>query len=222
MKKVIFWLVVLGIVILFGMTVMSDLGSNSSVSKSQVKVDAGILKVRDTDWHSGDGKDAKLVLIEYADFQCPACGYYHPIVKKLISDFPKDLTVVYRNFPLVTIHPNAMAAAIAAEAAGRQGKFWEMHDLLFEKQSEWSSLNGTFDKFVSYAESLNLDTAKFKADLDLPELKEKVKKSLAEGEALGVDATPTFYLNGEKLENVGSYEQFKDLVQKEISKNKKP
>lgn len=85
-------------------------------------------------------REAKAVLIEYSDFQCPACQVYYPVVKQLTEELGNEILVVYRHFPLTTIHPNALPAAKAAEAAGKQGKFWEMHDMLFDKQSEWSAL----------------------------------------------------------------------------------
>jgi protein-disulfide isomerase len=77
-------------------------------------------------------------LIEYSDFQCPACGFYFPLLKKLEEEFGENIAIVYRHFPLSSVHPNAKFAAYAAEAAGKQGKFWEMHDLIFTNQSEWS------------------------------------------------------------------------------------
>ena len=85
-------------------------------------------------------EEAGVVLIEYSDFQCPACGSYYPIVKALSEEFPEELLIVYRHYPLTNIHPNAFSAAKASEAAANQGKFWEMHDMLFERQAEWANL----------------------------------------------------------------------------------
>jgi len=92
------------------------------------------------DDHYKGNPDAQVVLIEYSDFQCPACRAYIPIITSLIEQFPDDLVVVYRHFPLQSVHANARAAAEASEAAAKQGKFWEFHDILFDKQTEWSRL----------------------------------------------------------------------------------
>src|SRR6185369_17631925 len=112
-----------------------------------------------SEWSKGP-KDAKVTLIEYGDFQCPACGTYYPMVKKINEEYGDKVLFVFRNFPLYTIHPNAGISAQAAEAAGLQGKYWEMYDLLFQKQDEWSSSNpakAVEEHFNGYAQSLGLD-----------------------------------------------------------------
>src|SRR3989344_7541669 len=106
---------------------------------------AGKIEVTDKDWVRGK-MDAPITVVEYGDFQCPACGAYYPVLKKLEGEFHDSLRVVYREFPLTTIHANAWGAAVAAEAAGKQGKFWEMHDALFEDQKVWTD-TGKFDVY---------------------------------------------------------------------------
>ncbi|MBI5452425.1 thioredoxin domain-containing protein, partial [Candidatus Gottesmanbacteria bacterium] len=162
-------------------------------------------------------KDAKAVLVEYSDFQCPACAFYYSMVNSLEREIGKKMLFVYRHYPL-TQHKNARLAAAAAEAAGLQGKFWEMHALLFENQKIWSDTDDARKIFTDYAKSLTLDMMKFEKDLDLQEVKDKVENDLKSGQALGVDATPTFYLNGKKLSNIESYEQFKQIIEKEAEK----
>ncbi|MEX0933671.1 MAG: thioredoxin domain-containing protein [Candidatus Paceibacterota bacterium] len=177
---------------------------------------ASLLEVKDNDWTTGS-PGAPITLIEYSDLQCPACGAYHPILKQLIEEFGSDITFVYRHFPLRQIHPNADLAARATEAAGAQGKFWEMHDMLFENQRSWSNDRDTKELFVSYAESLGLGVDQFKSDLASKGVKAKVDANYKSGLGLGVNATPTFFLNGQKLQNPRSHEEFKTIIQNAIS-----
>ena len=172
------------------------------------------LEVSDDEWIKGSAT-ARATLVEYSDFQCPACGAYYPVVKSLLEEYPDDLRVVYRHFPLTSIHPSALPAALATEAAGKQGGFWEMHDMLFEKQEEWSG-GGAREKFVEYAEEIGLDTAKFEEAMDLPETKEAVSKDMITGNSLKIRGTPTFFLNGQKLENPAGLEPFRALIEAEI------
>ena len=114
---------------------------------------------------------------------------------------------------------NAEAAARAAEAAGKQGKFWEMHDLLFDLQDEWSQEKNAKDKFLEYAQSLDLDLDQFEADIDSKEVKDKVTQDYQSGLRLGVNSTPTFFLNGLKLQNPETYEEFKNLIESSIEQS---
>lgn len=163
------------------------------------------------DWKRGN-ENAKVVLIEYSDFQCPACASYYPLVKALHDEFSDSLLVVYRHFPLSQIHTNADPAARAAEAAGKQGKFWEMHDLLFERQKEWSSDRNASGTFAAYAGMLGLDTNRFISDFNSPEVIERVRSDYQGGFRAGIAGTPTFFLNGKKIQNPRSYDEFKKII----------
>lgn len=145
--------------------------------------------------------DSKVILIEYGDFQCPSCGGAHPQIKEITEEYSDRILFIFRNFPLTSIHPNARAAAAAAEAAGLQGKYWEMHNLVFESQDDWGNLNTSqrTETFRSYAQSLNLDTEKFMTDVASENVNRKISFDQALGKKAGASATPTFYLNGEKL-----------------------
>ena len=150
-----------------------------------------------------EGKtDSKVVLIEYGDYQCPSCGSAYPNVNTLMNEYSDRVALIFRNFPLTSIHPNAKVAAASAEAAGLQGKYWEMHNVLYENQKSWETLDATkrVDAFVGYANQLGLDTAKFKTDLSSTDINKKITYDMTLGKANGVDATPTFFLNGEKLD----------------------
>lgn len=146
--------------------------------------------------------DSKVVLIEYGDFQCPSCAGAHPTIKSILEEYQDKILFVFRNFPITSIHPNAKAAAAAAEAAGLQDKYWEMHDLIFESQNSWKDLSSSerTDKFKSYAEQLGLDVDRFTTDLSSADINKKLAYDMALAKKVGVSATPTFILNGNQLD----------------------
>ena len=146
--------------------------------------------------------DSKVMLVEYGDFQCPGCGAAYPTLKALSEKYQGQIAFVFRNFPLTTIHPNARAAAAVAEAAGLQGKYWEMHNKLYETQSSWENLSGAerTDFFAGYASDLGLNVDTFKADLAGANVNQKISFDQAVGKKANVNATPTIYLNGKQIE----------------------
>lgn len=162
-------------------------------------------------------KNAKTVLIEYSDFQCPACASYYPIVKRVMEEFNDGVVFVYRHFPL-SQHKNAELAAVSAESAGRQGKFWEMHDAIFSNQKEWSENSNAKELFVKYAGDIGLNIEQLRLDIESKELKDKVKRDLNSGISAGVNSTPTFFLNAKKISPT-SYEDFKTIIEQSISGN---
>ena len=165
-----------------------------------------------------------VVLVEYGDFQCPACGGYHPIIKQVVDKYQNDIKFQFRNFPLQQIHQNARAAARTAEAAGKQGKYWEMHNLLYEQQQSWENSTAVNTIFEGYASQLGLDLAKFKTDFASTAVNETINADFAEGTRLGVDSTPTFFLQGKKLDNpprdVEGWSKLLDQAIKDASTNK--
>ncbi len=157
-----------------------------------------------------------VLIVEYSDFQCPACRSYYPIVRQLVEEYKTQVTFVYRHFPLISIHGNAEFAARASEAAALQGKFWEMHDLLFEKQNEWASVADIEPLFISYATLIGIDAEKFRADWVSKGVKDIVKASRLHSLKEGLQGTPTFFVNGQKIENPNSLEQFKAVINSAI------
>lgn len=151
--------------------------------------------------HVFGNRDSKVVLVEYGDFQCPGCGAAHPIVKPLSEKYQDQMAFVFRNFPLPSLHPNAKAAAAAAEAAGLQGKYWEMHNKLYENQSAWEGLASDVrtDFFASYARELGLDDTQFKQDMSSAAVRKKLDYDRALANKVNVTQTPTFFLNGENI-----------------------
>jgi protein-disulfide isomerase len=161
---------------------------------------------------------AKVKLIEYADFQCPACKAAEPMVKQLQSDFGDQIQIIYRYFPLKNIHKNAIVAAEAAEAAGKQNQFWGMHDLLFANQAAWADSNTPQDYFVQYAQSLGLNQDQFIQDLHSQAIADKINASYDRALDLGLNGTPTFFLNGNQIATPSAYDQFKQMIQDELDK----
>ncbi len=162
--------------------------------------------------------DSQVTLVEYADFECPACGAIYPTVKKLESDYGDRVRFVYRNFPIPG-HANGVPAAFAAGAAGLQGKFFEMAGLLFTNQETWSTMDsGTLVKtFDGYAQSLGLNLDNFHADFNADVVKAKVDKDAQSGAKAGVDSTPTFFLNGVLIQS-RTYDEFKRELDKVLGK----
>lgn len=183
--------------------------------KTPTGINAPILPPAAAAWMLGK-ETAKAELVEYGDFQCPACAAYYPLVKQLAADFPDNLKISYAHFPLINFHQNALPAAYAAEAAGRQGKFWDMADLLFERQSEWSPVANPISIFQGYAGEIGLNAVRFAADSSSPEVKEKVEAQRQAALNAKLTGTPTFFLNGKKIENPRSYQEFKTLIEKTI------
>lgn len=166
--------------------------------------------------HTQGPTTAKATLVEFADFQCPACAAYFPLVERLKQDFPNDLRVVYRYFPLRQIHFQAQNSAQAAEAAGAQGKFWEMYSQLYTNQEAWANTAG-MEPFNKYATAIGLDMTKFTADSTSKATKDRINVDSEYGISIGINGTPTFYLNGKKIVNPQGYDQFKALVQAAIT-----
>jgi len=141
---------------------------------------------------------ANVKVVEFSDFQCPACRTVQPLTKSTIEKFGDQIQFVYRHYPLLNIHPNAQLAAQAAEVAGVNGKFWPMHDLLFERQDEWENLSGQElkDKFADYAYQLQIDKTEFLKRIESEDIKQKVTSDLSLANKLKIQGTPTFFVNG--------------------------
>ncbi len=171
--------------------------------------------IRDNSHKTGSGA---IQMVEFGDYQCPACGAAHPNIQQLLKDYSGKITFYFRNFPLTQLHQNALAGAEAAEAAGDQGKYWEMHDKLYETQKDWSELSDPTDKLVSYAKDLGLDTDKFKKALSEKQFQSVIDQDLADGTAMNIQGTPTFYFNGTLYSGSSSYAALRDQVESILAK----
>ncbi len=182
----------------------SSAGGSSQTQASEHKVGAG---------------NKGVVILEYGDFQCPACKSFYPLVQQIKQEYGDDITVQFRHFPLTQIHPNAMISSRAAEAAGKQGKFFEMHDLLYENQDSWGPESNPTVTFEGYATQLGLNIEQFKADMSSADVASTINADLKAGQQAGVSSTPTFLINGRKLDkNPASLDEFKQLIDEEIAK----
>jgi protein-disulfide isomerase len=171
---------------------LTGAGSGTPTADS-TKADASKL-VHDNSHKTGTGS---VQLVEFGDYQCPSCGAAHPIVQELQKEYEGKITFIFRNFPL-PMHQNAIPAAEAAEAAGDQGKYWEMHKKLFESQTQWENTTNPVETFAGYAQELGLNVDQFKKDLTDHKFRDFINADKADGEALNITGTPTFYINGQK------------------------
>ena len=157
--------------------------------------------------------EAKVTIVKYSDYQCPACAVYYGYEKQLKEHFGDDLKIIGKHFPL-NIHPYAHVAARSAEAARKQGKYAEMNDLIFTGQARWSQENAEAI-FIEYARSLDMDMEQFKFDMNSADMNRIVRADIREGREREVNSTPTFFINGDKIApNPRSYEDFRELVEK--------
>lgn len=162
--------------------------------------------------------EEKLKVVEFADFQCPACAVAYPVMKKLQKEYGDRVTFVYRNFPLSSIHGNALISAQAAEAAGKQGKFYEMHDMLFENQADWSDLSNPIDVFAGYAKNIGLDVEKWKTDTYSAEVKSIISNDTNDGEAVGVVSTPTFFIGTDTTIRLASEQSLRQAIEDHLNR----
>jgi protein-disulfide isomerase len=142
---------------------------------------------------------APVTVEEFGDYQCPPCGLLYPELEKIKSDYGDRVRLIFRHYPLVRIHPNALAAAHAAEAAGLQGKFWEMHDQLYRGQNSWQHSSDARTNFAAYARSIGLDAERFARDMNGDEADKRIVADHERARSLGVDSTPVIFVNGRKL-----------------------
>lgn len=165
------------------------------------------------------GENKKVTLLEYGDYQCPACGQYYPIVKQVVEEYKDTVSFQFRNLPLTQIHPNAFSAARAAEAADKQGKFWEMHDMLYQNQEAWSEGSDPMSVFEDYAGALKLDVGKFKTDYMGKAVSGPINADIAAFKKTGATMqTPTFFIDGKRVETKADPEVFAKLLDAALAK----
>jgi protein-disulfide isomerase len=208
-----FWGVLVVIVLIFvGVLVFNNNGKNNTNNSS-----SGSGKL--SEHIEGEGQSG-VTLVEYGDYECPYCEEYYPIVKQVQQEFNTQIYFQFRNFPLVSIHQNAFAGARAAEAAALQGKFWEMHDALYDSSDwqVWSTSSNPTPYFNQYAQELGLNVSKFKTDFAGTQVDDTVTADMNEGNKLGIDGTPTFYLDGKQISPQPTVASFESFIKPEITK----
>jgi len=173
------------------------------------------LPVRKDNHRQGSGN--AVTMLVFSDFQCPSCRSAASELTRITKDFDGKVTLVFKHFPL-SQHSNAMVAAEAAEAAGAQGHFWEMHDLLFKKQSVWESSSRPNDYFIDYARQLGLDIKQFQSDIKSKKFKGTIERDLADGQQLEVGFTPVIYINGHPLPGIPNHQNLKKAIEMELAR----
>jgi len=168
--------------------------------------------------HSRGPENAAITLVEFGDYQCPSCGAYHPVVKEILNRYPTQVRFEFHHFPLVSIHPNAMAAHKAAEAAGEQGHYWEMHDALFDYQAQWSNKPDPKPIFAAIANQIGINGAILLQSMDNPKFQERILKDVQAGDRAFVQAVPTFFINREPVHPKLGVQDFIDLIEANLKK----
>lgn len=201
-------------VVIVAVTVFAGMSSSGTIAPGS-GFTATVTSAITAEDHTFGNKDAKVTVVEYGDFQCPACAAYESVMQQLKKEYGSEVLFVFRHFPLSQIHPNALISSQAAEAAGLQGKFWEMYDLLYQKQGEWSdvSTDTVVSKyFAGYAQSLGLDVQKFSTDITSATVKQRVQTDVTSANAADVNHTPTFFVNLAQIKNPNNLEEFKAII----------
>jgi protein-disulfide isomerase len=199
------------IVLIFaGIMVFGSKDSNKSGSSSSGGAQAS--------QHVKGAGTTGVTLVEYGDFQCPYCGQYFPIVEQVVSEYGDKIKFQFRNFPLQNAHPNAFAAARAAEAAGMQGKFFEMYSVLYQNQQQWAGASDPIPIFQLYAKQIGLNTTQFKQDYSSSKVNDTINADMAAGNKLNIQGTPTFFIDGKQVQVNQDVESFKKVLDAEITK----
>jgi protein-disulfide isomerase len=216
MKKKLPSIIIIGlIVVVVGFIIYAMLKPDSQTSNGRPKVAADPAKLSEGNFQGP--ADAKVTLSEFGDYQCPACGKYYPELKNnILPPYQGRIKFVFLNYPL-PIHQNAVPAAQAAEAAGLQGKFWEMHDLLYEKQDDWVKQSNPQAKFESYAKGLGLNPEQFKQDYASQKIKDLINNQAALGDAFNIPGTPTFFVNGKQVDTSSGSDSIKQAIDKALA-----
>ena len=200
-------------------------GTSSSNNASSTFVSTTAPAITAKDWSEGN-PNAKVTLMEYGDFECPACGAYYPLVEQLVQNYSSTVRFIFRNFPLYTIHPLAGIGAQAAEAAGFEGgvaKYWAMNNLLYTKQSEWAAdttvapAEVVTKYFDGYAQSIGLNVAQFNTDINATSVVNKIQTDVNGGNAASIDHTPTFFINLKQIPNPTSLAGFEATLDAAVS-----
>ncbi|QSR89366.1 thioredoxin domain-containing protein [Methylacidiphilum caldifontis] len=182
---------------------------------------AKILRPLSIDWIQGE-PNAAVIIIEYLDLECPVCAAYYPLLQELKKKYGDKISWIMRHNPSIS-HPEAFPASMAAEAAGRQGKFWDMVSLLLKNQKEWSFKSSCTEWFIHYAQELGLNVEQFKKDLQGVEgipLRKRILADCLSAIRVGVDGNPSFFINGEKITNPSNLQEFSTLIEAELIKKK--
>lgn len=209
-----FWGIIIAIVVIFfGVIALTGNKDDSSSKGSTAQATQNIK----------GNTQAAVTLTEYGDFQCPYCFQYEPTVSQVVQKFQNDIKFQFQHFPITSAHPNAFAAARAAEAAAQQKKFWEMHDQLYSNTnwSEWTKASNPNPFFEQYAKQIGLNVTQYKKDFSSSAVNSAINADVAAANKAGVTGTPTFFINGKKIEVSNTVESFEKQINDALAKTSK-
>jgi protein-disulfide isomerase len=215
--KLIIWIVV--VIVVLATAGLIVLGIMQPPTTQTTPISSTLVPAITSSDNTEGNLNAKVSLIEYGDFQCPACGAYYPMVKQLVAAYSGKIAFAFRNYPLPQ-HADAPLASQAAEAAGLQGKYWQMHDALYENQSVWSAAPTSTvvsQFFDNYASSLGINVAQLNTDMNSAKVLNKIQSDISSGNAVPLQYTPTFFINLKQISNPTSYDQFKSDIDQALS-----
>jgi protein-disulfide isomerase len=192
-------------------------GSNSATAPAQPAPLIGVPGAEPP--HTLGSPNALVHIEEFGDFQCPPCGMFHPILEQMHDEFGDKLRITFREFPLVPAHQHAIAAASSAEAAGLQGKFWEMHDMLYEHQADWKDKFDVRSIFEGYAKDIGLDVERWKRDIGSEQVAQRIFLDGKRGHSMGVKGTPSVFLNGREVpfESLVAPDRLRGVIQNALN-----
>ena len=214
-QRQILWRIGKYLGLLVGLVVIGWAIYNGIVPIPEKEKNKPIDQIMADDWVRGN-RQALVKIVEYSDFQCPSCARITPILDEVLKSYPTQVGLAYRHFPLKGVHMQADLAAQAAEAAGKQGKFWEMHDLLFKNQSEWAQNRSAQGLFEQYARDLGLQMDQFKRDLKSREVRGAVQADYMSGLEHNLSSTPSFFINGELVLTAKETDAFKQIIDQKL------
>lgn len=207
----------LTVLVIFSKTTGIDISKIDANAIQTASVQNG--KIAD---HVYGNTTSTVTLIEYGDYQCSHCAAMQPFVEAITKQYQDKLKFIFRNFPLGAAYPNSKAAAATVESAGLQGKYWEMHNKIYDQQADWTNLSGTSRTatFVSYAKELGLDTDKFTDDLSSAAIISKINYDQVIGKKIGITGTPAFYLNGTQMDlsKISTEDGLRSTIEAELKK----
>jgi len=216
-RKLQMWLIGGFIVVIIVVVIIAALASGNGAASNSDFTATTVPAITSADHITGDATSSVSV-IEYGDFECPACGEWEPLMEQLRQTYGSRVEFVFRNFPLYQIHPFAMIGAQAAEAAALQGQYWQMHDLLYKDQAQWTANTSLTPAdvvsqfFNGYAQSLGLNVTQFDTDINSSAVQARVQRDITTGNAADINHTPTFFVNLTQIPNPTGLAQFEQVI----------
>ena len=221
-RRMQLWLVGGFIVVIVVVVIIAAIASQGATQSGTTFTATTVPAIDSSDHVTGD-TSSPVTVIEYGDFECPACGAWEPFVEQLEQAYGNRVEFVFRNFPLTQIHPFAMIGAQAAEAANLQGKYWQMHDLLYKDQGQWTANTSLTPAqvvsqfFDGYAQSLGLNVTKFNQDINSSAVIARVQRDITSGNNAQIDHTPTFFVNLSQIPNPSNYQAFTQVLDEALT-----